>query len=191
MVEPWPPVRRSDPHCGLGRGMDSKLNIMVYISALNTPTKQCHGSCRVIESWIESIPLFVHIRDQAILRGRGQPLPSGIPTKDAFERFFPTEAWRTSLFVKAICTATMLADRTTVAKKLVAQQSFPQMDDDLFPNEQLSQIGCPIFFTSGQFSDCTIRMELDEVQKAELGRKWVSWEHAKPAYWLGWLDMQG
>jgi hypothetical protein len=68
----------------------------------------------------------------------------------------------------------MLADRTTVAKKRIigdAQQSFPQMDDDLFPNEQISQIGCPIFFTSGQFSDCTIRMELDEVQKADLGRK--------------------
>jgi hypothetical protein len=49
----------------------------------------------------------------------------------------------------------------------------PQMNGDLLfnNNEQISRIGCPVLFASGQFSDCTVRMELDEVQKADLGRK--------------------
>ena len=32
-------------------------------------------------------------------------------------------------------------------------------------------VGRPIVFSAGQFSDCTIRMELNEIQKADLGRK--------------------
>jgi len=32
-------------------------------------------------------------------------------------------------------------------------------------------VGRPIVFAAGQFSDCAIRMELNEIQKADLGRK--------------------
>jgi hypothetical protein len=37
--------------------------------------------------------------------------------------------------------------------------------------EDMSTIGCPIVFASGQFTSSTIRMELNELQKADLGRK--------------------
>ena len=43
-------------------------------------------------------------------------------------------------------------------------------DHDHHPGHELSTIGRPIHFTTGQFTGYTIRMEMDEVQKADLGR---------------------
>ena len=45
-------------------------------------------------------------------------------------------------------------------------------DHDQHPGHERPAIGRPIHFTTGQFTGYTIRMELDEVQKADLGRKW-------------------
>lgn len=42
---------------------------------------------------------------------------------------------------------------------------------NLQDRKRLSTVGFPIAFASGQFMGSTIRMELNELQKADLGRK--------------------
>ncbi len=75
------------------------------------------------------------------------------------------------------------------SKKRIFGESFPQTNGDLIPNnEQMSRIGGPTLLTSGQFADCTVRMELDEIQKADLGRKCaVMSECKKSAYRIGFF----
>ena len=48
-------------------------------------------------------------------------------------------------------------------------RSFPPGQPVLHSNRD--DIGCPVTFTEGQFKDRTIRAELIELQKADLGRK--------------------
>lgn len=42
------------------------------------------------------------------------------------------------------------------------------------PIGQPKSVGTSITYTSGKFSGKTVRTELEEIQKAKLGRKWVS-----------------
>jgi hypothetical protein len=43
-------------------------------------------------------------------------------------------------------------------------------------NQNSGNIGQPIRFAAGQFAGRTVRAELCEVQKADLGRKWVPYK---------------
>jgi len=78
------------------------------------------------------------------------------------------------LFVERfVCTSTIHAEKYNMASSKIGE-FFPQsniLNNNNNDDEQISRIGCPILFASGQFSGCTVRMELDEVQKADLGRK--------------------
>ena len=47
-------------------------------------------------------------------------------------------------------------------------------------------IGNPISFVSGQFAGNTVRAELHEIQKADLGRKWVSMDCSRSLVLTHW-----
>jgi hypothetical protein len=51
---------------------------------------------------------------------------------------------------------------------LGSKQDQVKISDAIDP---ISTIGFPIVFAAGQFTGSTIRMELNELQKADLGRK--------------------
>lgn len=99
---------------------------------------------------------------------------------------YPSASQRHKRHSNSPSTSSMASSRTR-RESSISQQSDTRGSDDSPTHEgrraneadiegqtqSIDLVGQPIRFTTGQFAGCTIRMVLQEIQKADLGRKYV------------------
>ena len=106
-----------------------------------------------------------------------------LPRSSSFPAFFcrSTQARVTSKFLVPLITSSFLVAVLFLAldhfEDMAANPNHRQIagpDGDL-GSQNSNHIGKPTYITSGQFQGQTIRVELEELQKAERGRKYTRW----------------
>lgn len=103
-----------------------------------------------------------------------------LPRSSSFPAFFcPSQARATSKFLVPLIASSFLVAVPFLAldqfEDMAANPNHRQIAGPDGGSHNSNHIGKPTYITSGQFQGQTIRVELEELQKAERGRKYTRW----------------